>query len=187
VPLLEQEEAIVREHRRDCMALPPIGLRRLHGKNETVVEQMERLDIGVVDRQRHENEIEIAGHQCVQEICRHGFAELEAEPGKAPLQLGQRRGQEIGRDRRDGAELQHACQHPFLMLGVVEEVAHRGENGAGALGDLLALLGQFDARFAPFDQGHPERVLELLDLHAHGGLADGARLGGVAEMAGFRQ
>jgi hypothetical protein len=149
--------------------------------------QVKCLDIGVVDRQRHDNEIEIAGHQFVHEICRHGLAELEAEPGKAPLQLRQRRGQEIGRDRRDGAELQHARQHPFLMLGVVEEVAHRGEDGAGAPRDLLALLGQFDARFAALDQAHLELVLELLDLHAHGGLADSASLGGVTEMAGFRQ
>jgi hypothetical protein len=169
------------------VALPPIGLRSLHGENEAVVEQVKRLDIGVVDGQRHDNEIEIAGHQFVHEICRHGLAELEAEPGKASLQLRQRRRQEVGRDRRDGAELQHACQHPFLMLGVVEEVAHRCENGAGALRDLLALFGEFDARFAPFDQAHLELVLELLDLHAHGRLADGASLGSMAEMAGFRQ
>ena len=70
----------------------------------------------------------------------------------------------------------NACQHPFLMLGVVEEVAHRSENGASAFGDLFALLGEFDARFAPFDQAHLELVLELLDLHAHSGLADGASL-----------
>jgi hypothetical protein len=149
--------------------------------------QVKCLDIGVVDRQRHDNEIEIAGHQFVHEICRHGLAELEAEPGEAPLQLRQRRGQKIRRDRGDGAELQQPCQYPFLMLGVVEEVAHRRENGAGALRDFLALLSELDARFAPFDQAHLELVLKLLDLHAHGGLADGASLGGVAEMAGFRQ
>jgi hypothetical protein len=32
------------------------------------------------------------------------------------------------------------------MLGVIEEVAHRGKDGAGAPCDLLALLGEFDAR-----------------------------------------
>ena len=120
MPLLEQKETIAQQHLRARVALPPIGLRGLHRKNEAVVEQMERLDIGIVDGQRHDDEIEIAGHQFVHESCRHRLAELEAEPRKAPLQLRQRRRQEIRGDRRDRAELQHACQHPLLMLGVVE-------------------------------------------------------------------
>ena len=73
------------------------------------------------------------------------------------------------------------------MLGVIEQVAHRGENGARAPRDFLALLGELDARFAALDQAHLQLVLELLDLHGERRLADGASFGRMAEMAGFRQ
>ena len=73
------------------------------------------------------------------------------------------------------------------MLGVVDQVAHRGEDGPRPPHDLLALPGQLDARLAPLDQAQTELVLELLDLHAERRLADRARLGGVAEMPGFSQ
>lgn len=68
------------------------------------------------------------------------------------------------------------------MLGVVEKIAHRGEDGPGAAGHLLAPLGELDARFAPLHEAHLQLVLELLDLHAEGGLADGAVLRRMTEM-----
>ena len=73
------------------------------------------------------------------------------------------------------------------MLGIVQEVAHRGEDAARASGDLLALLGQLDAGFSPLDEADLELVLELLDLHTERRLADGAGLRRMAEMARFRQ
>jgi len=48
------------------------------------------------------------------------------------------------------------------MLGIVEQVAHGGEDGPPAPNDLLALLGQFDARFPPLDQADLELILKLL-------------------------
>ena len=68
------------------------------------------------------------------------------------------------------------------MLGVVEQIAYRGENRPRAAGDLLTLLRELDAGPAPLDEAHLQLVLELLDLHAERGLADGARLRGMAEM-----
>ena len=177
----------MRQHLGASVAEPTISFRRLGGEDEPVVEQMEGLDFGVVDRQGDEDEVECAGHQLAHQVRGQRLAQLQAERGEAPLQLGQRRRQQVRRDRRDGAELQHPRQHPFLMLGVVHEIAHRGENGARAPGDFLALLGKLDARLAPLDQAHAELVLELLDLHAEGRLADGAGFRRMAEMPGFRQ
>ena len=68
------------------------------------------------------------------------------------------------------------------MLGVVEQVAHRGEDGAPAPDDLLALLGQLDPRLSPLDEADLKLVLELLDLHAERRLGDGAGLRRLAEM-----
>ena len=58
---------------------------------------------------------------------------------------------------------------------------------APAPGDLLALLGELDARLSPLDEAHLELVLELLDLHAERRLADGAGFRRMAEMPRFRQ
>ena len=81
----------------------------------------------------------------------------------------------------------HAGQHAFLMLGVIEQVAHRSQDGTGAARDLLALLGELDAGFAALDEAHLQLVLELLDLHGERGLAHGAGFSRMAEMAGFCQ
>ena len=106
------------------------------------------------------------------------------ELGVAPLQLGQRRRQQIGRDRGDRSELQRPRQHPLPLLGVIEQVAHRGEDHPPATDDLRALLGQLDARLPPLDETDLKLVLKLLDLHAERGLGDRAGLGCPAEMEG---
>jgi hypothetical protein len=73
------------------------------------------------------------------------------------------------------------------MLGVIEQVAHRSEDRAPALSDLLTLLGQLDSRLAPLDETDLQLVLELFDLHAKGRLGDGAGLRCLAKMQRLRQ
>ena len=148
---------------------------------------MERLDLGIVDRQRDQDHVEVAAEELPHQRLGDGLAEMQGEVGETPLQLGQRRRQEIRRDRRDGAELERSRQHPLAMLGVVEQIAHRGKDGAPAPDDLLALLGQLDPRLSPLDQADLELVLHLLDLHAESRLGDGASLRRLAEMQRLRQ
>ena len=73
------------------------------------------------------------------------------------------------------------------MLGVVDEIAHRGEDSPCAPRDLFALLGKLDTCLPSLDEADLKLVLELLDLHAEGRLADRAGLSGMAEVARFRQ
>ena len=47
------------------------------------------------------------------------------------------------------------------MLGVVDEVAHRNQNCAGATRDLRPLLGETDPCLAPLHQPHAELLLQL--------------------------
>jgi hypothetical protein len=125
---------------------------------------------------------EIAGDKLAHEIFGDCLAELKRETGEAPLQLGQRLRQKIRRDRRDGAELERARQHALLMFGIVKQVAHRSEDGARAARNLLALLGELDARLAALDEAQMQLVLELLDLHGERRLAHGTGLRRMAEM-----
>src|SRR5512143_2747256 len=121
---LEQEQALFAEHVGARVTEPLVARGRLGREDETVVEERKRLHLGILDRQRHKYDVEIAGYELAYEIGGQRLAELQVEGGKAPMQLGQSRGQEIGRNRRNGAELESARQHPFLMLGVIDEVAH---------------------------------------------------------------
>jgi hypothetical protein len=68
------------------------------------------------------------------------------------------------------------------MLGVIEEVAHRGKDRAPAPDDLLALIGQFDARLPALDEADLQLIFQLLDLHAERGLAHGASVSCLSEM-----
>ena len=107
--------------------------------------------------------------------------------GKRRCSSGSAVGRKIGRDRWDGPKLQRPREHPLAMLGVIEQVAHRGKDGAPAPDDLLALLGQLDPRFSPLDEADLELILQFLDLHAEGRLGDGAGLRRLAEMQRLRQ
>src|SRR5262245_56224881 len=84
-------------------------------------------------------------------------------------------------------KFQRPGEHSLPKLGVIEQVAHRSEDRAPTLSDFLTLLGQLDSRLAPLDETDLQLVLELLDLHAEGGLGDGAGLRCLAKMQRLRQ
>ena len=73
------------------------------------------------------------------------------------------------------------------MLGVIEQVAHRGEDGAPAPDDFLALLRQLDSGLPPLDETDLEHLLKLPDLHAECRLADRASFSGFAEVKSLGQ
>ena len=140
---LQQQKPLMGEHVGGGRsgALAPGGARR---EDELVVEQMEGLGLRILDRKRDQDQVEIAAHELPHQSLGDGLAELQGELGEAPLQLGQRRRQQIGRDRRDRPELQRPRQHPLPMLRVIKQIAHRGKDSPPAPDDLLPLLGQLD-------------------------------------------
>jgi hypothetical protein len=156
----------MRQHVGSLATLAPGGTRRKH---ELVVEEVECLDLMVLDGKRDEHEVEIAPDQFPDQ----GFCDGPPEGARSGREIAvAARGsqpQQIGRDRRDGPELERSRKHPLTMPGVVEEVAHRGKVGASTADDLLALLGQLDPRLPPLDEAHLQLVLKLLDLLVSGG------------------
>jgi hypothetical protein len=56
------------------------------------------------------------------------------------------------------------------MLGVIEQVAHRGKDGARAPRDLLAWRGELDARFPPLDEAFSSSSSSLICMLSAGWL-----------------
>ena len=68
------------------------------------------------------------------------------------------------------------------VAGEVDEVARRGEDLLGARGDFQAGVGERNVARPPLDQFGADLALQLAHLHRQRRLADGAVLGGAAEM-----
>jgi hypothetical protein len=180
--LLEQEQGFAAEQGRGgvgpaCRRVP--GLDR---QQEAVVEQADRLELGMLDRQGQDEHVEHAAQQLLDQDRGLRLTDLQGQGRMALLQAGQGRRQEIGGDRGDRTQPQGPGQEPALVPRVVHEVADLGQDALRASGDLLALLGQGDPAAAALEQDSAEERLELLDLHRERRLADGAGLGGPAEM-----
>lgn len=171
VPLLQQQQAALREHILGGGLDARIVRRGLGRENEGVVEQEMGLHGRIVDRQRDENNVEVAAHKLAHQGLGDRFAQAQRQVWKPRLQDGQRGGQQVWRDRWDGPQFEDTRQHPLLPLGIVHKVLDRCENGPGPASNLYALVGQADPGFAPLHQFQLQLVLEILDLHAERGLA----------------
>ena len=103
--------------------------------------------------------------------------------GMPLLQHRQQMRQHIGRDRRDDAEFQRAGQHRAAMTREILEIA-RPRSGSARRGGRSPTPVSVSATSLrpPLHQCDPEIALQVLDLHGQGRLADGAGLGGAAEM-----
>jgi hypothetical protein len=118
--LLEQQQPLMSKHVGRLGALAR-GARR---KDELVAEERLHLDLETLDGKHNENQVEIAADQRSNKSLGDRLAEVQSEIRGAPLQLGQCRRQEIGRDRRNGPKLERSRQHTLAMLGGIEHIAH---------------------------------------------------------------
>ena len=163
------------------------GLRarivRRHRQQEQIVEQGERFDVGLADRQRQHRGIERAALDLLDQLPGLRLAQFEPQVREAALQQRQNPRQHIGRERRNHAERQPPGQQAAAMAREIDEIARGREHVLAAAGDLAADFGQHHLARPPLDHGDAERALEIADLHRQRRLGDGAGLGGPAEMA----
>jgi hypothetical protein len=69
-----------------------VVFRGVGREHELIVEEMQRLELRVLDRQRDEDQVEDAAGELVNQGFGDGLTELQVELGEAPLQLRQRIG-----------------------------------------------------------------------------------------------
>ena len=118
-----------------------------------------------------------------QEAVGQVLDDLDRRQRQVADRQGQRIGQEIGRDRRDDAELERAGERVPGAARGEGDIGGRGEGAAGVLDDRGRAA--CDAHRTALALEHPDAqfLLELEDLAAEGRLTDVAGRGGPAEMA----
>ncbi len=187
VALLEQQQAVRFEERgagaHARLRPPPLG----HGKEELVVEEPHRFEIGFVDWQRQHENVEPPFTEFRQQHARLRFAHMQFEIGMPRLQRHQQLREQVGGDGGDHAEPQRPGKQRPALARVVGEILHLAQDAGGAPRHFLAGFREGRALRPPLDQLEAQRLFEVLDLHREGGLRDRTVLRRFAEVAEPRQ
>ena len=158
-------------------------MRGRHREQKTVVEQTDRFDVGMFDRQREQQHIELTIEKFAHEGLGLALANMQIKVRKRIADHRQQLGQHIRRDRRDHTKTERTGENLVLLARDVDNIAHVGQHPRRALCDFLSAFRQHHPAPAAFEKLDPEEFLELLDLHRKRRLGHGAVLRGLAEMA----
>ena len=137
----------------------------------------------MLDRQRQQEEVERAVDQLGDQLLGVRLAQVQVELRVLVAQQRQQRGQHVGGDGRDDAELDGGGERLARLAGEVRDVAHLLQDAVAAAGDLASRVCQARAFRAPLHELDAEVPLHLLDLHGEGRLRHGAVRGRLAEVA----
>ena len=154
-----------------------------HRKQEQILEQRDRIDVGFANRQRQHRGVERAALDVVDQLPGLGLPQFQPQLGKSRLQHGKNPRQQIRRERGNDAERQPSLQQAAAMAGEIDEVARGREHVFAAAGDFAPDIGQHHLARPPLDHGDAEFPLEVADLHRQRRLGHRTGLGGAAEMA----
>ena len=182
VPLLQQQQphfpqACGTRHRIVCGIAVPDQQERLR-------EQGDLRERRLGDRQRDNRRVDPAVRQLLQQTRGQALAHMKIQTGMPLGQIADQRGQQIGRDGRDDAETQAPDQPLARRPRHVSQLFGRSQQVADPQRELLAEAGQPHLAGTAVQQGNPEGLLQLLDLHRHRRLGDRAALRRPPEMAG---
>ena len=149
----------------------------------TDLEQLHGLDVGLVERQRQHDDVELAAGELVEQHPGLGLAQFDLQLGIVALQRRQHPRQHIGRQRRDDAQ---ASSRPVSTLRRCRAKSTRSR-AAGRICSLRAAtsmpdIGQHDVARTPLDHLHAQLPLQVADLHGQRRLGDRAGVGGPAKM-----
>ena len=132
VTFLQQDQAVVHRCRaatRRAVSVADVGRR--HREQERIVEQLQGLDVGLVERQRQHHRIELAAGELFEQHLGLGLAQFDLQVGIAALKRRQHPRQHVGRQRRDHAQRQPSGQHAAAMPGEIDQIARRRQDLLG--------------------------------------------------------
>ena len=187
VTFLQQQEVLAAQIALRHAVARPQGMMCRQRQREHVVEQRQFLDLGLVERQGQDQQIERACQQLAGEHRSLGLAQAQLQLGKDVVELRQDARQQIGADRRNDADAKRSTQHLGVPAREIGQILDGPDDGAGPAGDLAAGGCQKRAAARPLDQWRAESDLQLLDLHAEGRLGDVAAGRRLPEVLGFSQ
>ena len=114
-------------------------------QQKAVFKQGVTFDVCFAQWQRQQQHIELAVEQFLGQRRGLSFTHMKFEIGIFLLEQWQQRRQQIRRNRRDNAEPQRTGQHTSGVLGIIDEIAHVGQQFARAHCYFFAFRGQLDA------------------------------------------
>ena len=187
VAVFEEEEVGILQVLRGQTVLAGEGMTGGRGEQELVIEQRHRLDAGGVIGKGDEGGVEGAGLELVDQAAGAVLVEIELQVRVFFGQQADGLGQDEGRDRRNGAEVERSGEYLSGRGDGLDEGVGIGEQGRGAGGGDFAGMGEGGAAGLALGKRDAEQVLELLDAGREGGLGDMAGFGGAGKRAGFAQ
>src|SRR6202790_4952685 len=167
---------------------PRVHLARIvrgHCQQKQVLEQPNRIDVGLGHRQRQHRDVQRTALDILDQLPGLGFPQLQPQFREPALQQRKNPRQQVRRQRRNCTERQPARQQPGAMAGKIDQIARGREHLFAAAGDFAPDIGQHHLARPPLDHRDAECLLEVANLHRQRGLGHGAGLGGAAEMAVF--
>jgi hypothetical protein len=138
------------------------------------------------DRERKQDQIELAVDKLIEELLRLRLAQAQVEIGIGLADQRQELREQIGRDRRDGAEAQRSGKAAGELARAVHEVVDVGKHACSATGDFPATGREAHAVARALQKFQAERPFKVLHLHGERRLRHRALLGGGSEMPSLR-
>ena len=159
-------------------------VRRGHREHERLFEERQRLEIVALDRQREQQQLELARPQAGDDALRLILAQQQLELGVGGAHRRQRARQQIWRDGWDHAEREPAGEGALRHARLVEQVVDAAQRLARALDH--ARSGGRHEHLAPvaLEQPQAQQLLELADLERERRLRDRAGLRRAPEVEG---
>ncbi len=158
-------------------------MRFRDGQHEGLFEQDPGGELFRFDRQRQQPGVEAALAQHIDDVLGLFLEQSEGQARESFAYFRHHVRQKVRREGRENADSHGTGVGILAAPGDGANGVGIGQHGAGAFDDFLADLGEHDLARRAFHQLYVQLFLELSDLGAEGGLADVAKLCGLAEMA----
>jgi hypothetical protein len=141
-----------------------------------------RRDIGHGIWQRHQQQIEFALVEQIDQLLGQVFADKQLKFGMIPTQRRQRGGQQERRNRRYDAQADRSIERFERSGGFLDEGLYFNQYLARTTDDHGSDRSQQHAFMTAFNERDAQCSFQLLDASAERGLGDMTGLGGIAEM-----
>jgi hypothetical protein len=153
VALLEEEQLLVAKLRwQDVGCSRPRMLRR-HRENEVLRVQGLGVDARILHGQRHDRDVDAARSQGLEQAIGLVLVHVQRKVGRLLMDGGQHRGQQVGGDRRNHADMQGTGE-PGVRQGRRAKGVHRSDGVLGQRQQELSLGGDDHLAGVPLDQSH---------------------------------
>ena len=180
--VFEQQQRLAPEvgHAQRVVRGERMAFGKRHGEGLAV--QLARLEAGHLDRQGENAHIELPAVQLLEHRRGLVLVQAQLQARQAPADRGCDLRQQVRADGRQQRHPQLAGERIALAARQRDDLVARLQDAPRARHDLFPGRGKRDVVGCPFDELHPEGLLEFFQLRRQRRLADEAARGRAAEV-----